>query len=43
MVNIALGNAPVSDCSAGDANSDGQIAVDEILAAVNHALNGCQD
>jgi hypothetical protein len=41
MVNIALGNAAVSGCTAGDANVDGQIAIDEILAAVNMALNGC--
>jgi hypothetical protein len=25
----------------GDANGDGEITVDEILTAVNHALNGC--
>jgi len=25
----------------GDANNDGQITVDEILAAVNSALSGC--
>jgi hypothetical protein len=41
MVNIALGNAPVSDCEAGDGNGDQQITVDEILAAVNYALSGC--
>ena len=41
MVNIALGNAGVSTCSAGDANSDGEITIDEIIAAVNKALNGC--
>ena len=41
MVNIALGNAPVSTCDAGDANHDGEITVDEILTAVNNALNGC--
>ncbi len=41
MVNIALGNAPVTDCEAGDANLDGQITVDEIVTAVNNALNGC--
>jgi hypothetical protein len=41
MVNIALGNAPRSDCAVGDANGDGQITVDEILTAVNNALNGC--
>jgi hypothetical protein len=41
MVNIALGNAPVSDCLAGDANGDSHTTVDEILTAVNNALNGC--
>ncbi len=41
MVNIALGNADVSECEAGDLNDDGQIAVDEILTAVNNVLNGC--
>jgi CSLREA domain-containing protein len=41
LVNIALGNAAVSDCDVGDANDDGQITVDEILTAVNVALNGC--
>jgi photosystem II stability/assembly factor-like uncharacterized protein len=41
MVNIALGNAAVSECQAGDGNLDNQITVDEILAAVNNALHGC--
>jgi predicted outer membrane repeat protein len=41
MVNIALGNTPVTACEAGDANGDGQITVDEILTAVDNALNGC--
>jgi hypothetical protein len=41
VVNIALGNTPVGDCLAGDANHDGQITVDDILTAVNNALNGC--
>jgi hypothetical protein len=41
MVNIALGNADISTCRVGDANKDGQITVDEILTAVNNALNGC--
>ena len=41
MVNIALGNAPLSTCTAGDANQDGSITINEILAAVNNALNGC--
>ena len=41
MVNIALGNAAVSECQAGDGNFDDQITVDEILTAVTNALNGC--
>ncbi|MGD0947071.1 MAG: hypothetical protein ABSA52_06545 [Candidatus Binatia bacterium] len=41
MVNIALGTAPVTTCEPGDANGDGHISVDEILTAVNNALNGC--
>jgi hypothetical protein len=41
MVNIALGNLPVTDCLPGDVNSDGQITEEEILAAVNNAFNGC--
>jgi cysteine-rich repeat protein len=42
MVNIALGNADVSDCEADDANHSGTITVAEILTAVNNALNGCE-
>jgi hypothetical protein len=34
MVNIAQENAPLAACLTGDANSDGQITVDEILKAV---------
>ncbi len=41
LVNIALGNAALSSCTAGDANGDNQVTVDEIVAAVNNALNGC--
>jgi hypothetical protein len=42
MVDIALGTAQLSACTAGDANGDGHITVDEILQAVNNALNnGC--
>jgi hypothetical protein len=40
-VNIALGNTSVAACRPGDANTDGQITVDEVLAAVHNALNGC--
>jgi hypothetical protein len=42
LVNIALGNTPVSDCLVGDTNGDHQITVDEILGTVNNALSGCQ-
>jgi hypothetical protein len=41
MVNIALGDTPVTMCDAGDANHDGHITVDEIITAVNSALTGC--
>lgn len=41
LVDIALGNLPVSACLAGDRNNDGAITIDEILAAVNRALEGC--
>jgi hypothetical protein len=41
MVNIALGNGDVSTCLAGDPNHDKEITIDEILTAVNNALNGC--
>jgi len=41
MVNIALGNNPVSACPVGDANGDGEITVNEIISGVNNALNGC--
>jgi len=41
MVNIALNDADVSTCLAGDANHDLRITIDEILTAVHNALNGC--
>ena len=41
MVNVALGNAPVSGCMAGDADGNGAIAINELIAAVNAALDGC--
>ncbi len=41
MVDVALGNLPVSACEAGDANGDGSVTVDEILAAVANALTSC--
>jgi hypothetical protein len=41
LVNIDLGTLPPNACPFGDANHDGEITVDEILQAVNNALNGC--
>ena len=41
LVNIGLGKATVAACSAGDANRDRTIRVNEVLGAVKHAVNGC--
>jgi hypothetical protein len=41
MVNVALEQAQVSECNAGDRDQSGAITIDEILVAVHHALNGC--
>ncbi len=41
IVNIALGNLPLSSCGAGDVSGNGEITIDEILQAVNVALAGC--
>jgi hypothetical protein len=41
MVNVALGQRLASVCTAGDRNADGQVTVDEVVAAVNAALQGC--
>ena len=41
LVNIALDNGLATACPAGDANHDGDITINDILAAVNNALNGC--
>jgi hypothetical protein len=42
MVNIALDNAEISRCAAGDANGDRQVTINEILGAVGNALEGCR-
>jgi len=41
MVNIALGNANLSTCPAGDANGDGDITIEEIIRAVRNLLTEC--
>jgi hypothetical protein len=40
-VNVALRHAPVSACLPGDTNRDGQVTIDELIAAVDHALRQC--
>ena len=40
-VNIALGTAPLGDCTAADSNGDLSVAINELVAAVRNALNGC--
>jgi hypothetical protein len=42
-VNIALGTQSIDTCSALDANPpDGAVGIDELIQAVNNAMNGCQ-
>jgi hypothetical protein len=40
-VNIALGNQPVTNCPAFDANRSGTVTVNELIQGVGNALNGC--
>lgn len=42
-VNIALGSAPVANCSPCDVDGSGDVAINELIAAVNRALAGCDD
>ena len=41
MVNVALGTKDVLTCLAGDGNRNAAISVDELVTAVNRALDGC--
>jgi len=41
MVNIALGQSAVGDCTAGDGDASGTVTVDEIVAGTTNALEGC--
>ena len=38
---IALGGRAIEECPSFDANDDGTVAIEELLGAVNNALNGC--
>jgi hypothetical protein len=42
-VNIALGNATADTCTNADRNSNEGIEINELVAAVNSALDGCPD
>lgn len=39
-VNIALGRAPVDECTPFDRNADGRVTVDELVRGVRNALGG---
>ena len=41
-VNIALGSAPLDQCPYIDSDGDGVATINEVLVAVNNALDGCQ-
>ena len=41
MVGIALESMPIETCEAGNADGDQEIALNEIVTAVNRALGGC--
>ena len=41
LVNIALGAATVDACPTADVGPDGQITIDQVLAAADNVLNGC--
>jgi hypothetical protein len=40
-VNIALGNSAVATCPSFDRNGDGEVTINELIAAVNAAQTGC--
>jgi hypothetical protein len=40
-VNIALDRAALGTCSAADSDGNGMVAINDLVAAVNSALNGC--
>ena len=42
-VNIALGNADITTCTAVDVDGDGDVRINELIAAVQSALGGCAE
>jgi hypothetical protein len=43
LVGIALEQTPIGACTAGNTDGNQRITIDEILAALNWALDGCAD
>ena len=41
LVNIALGTGDIKSCSTSGATEGGPVTIDELVRAVNNALNGC--
>src|SRR5262249_11207960 len=41
ITNMVLGSASLADCPAADANGDGQADVEDVVSAVEHALDRC--
>ncbi len=40
-VNVSLGRADVSACTAADGDGDGEVAINELIRAVRNGLSGC--
>ena len=41
VVNVALGSSSLQRCTPCDANGDSQSSINEVVGAVDCALNGC--
>ncbi|HYD49655.1 MAG TPA: hypothetical protein VEB21_14965 [Terriglobales bacterium] len=41
LVNIAAGMQPMDECLAADADANGEVTVEEIVAAMRRLLDGC--
>jgi hypothetical protein len=40
-VNVALGSTPLTACAAADRDGEGTVTIDELVVAVDAALEGC--
>ncbi len=40
-VNIALGSSPYKTCANADADRDSSVRINDLIASVSHALQGC--